>query len=103
MAIPGCFSELKFEKCGNLCGCTHSQGNCKILKMIDFVVARNSTSIVPQVEFVHYMLLMQLGKHALQISCQHFNSILKQPHKRMEQIEYSFAACINVYSLLVFL
>ena len=43
--ICSCFSELKLEKCGNLCEGTPIQGNCKILKIIDYVVARNSIFI----------------------------------------------------------
>ena len=50
MVTPACFSELKFEKCGNRCECTPIQGNCKILKMLDYVVARNSTSIAHNVD-----------------------------------------------------
>ena len=43
--IPTCFSELKLENCENLCECTPIEDNYKILKMIDYVVAKNSTSI----------------------------------------------------------
>ena len=43
--IPTCLSELKLENCGNLYERTPIQDNCKILKMIDYVMARNSTSI----------------------------------------------------------
>ena len=41
--IHSSFSELKLEKSRNLCECI--QGTYNILKFIDYVVARNSTSI----------------------------------------------------------
>ena len=55
-------SELKLEKCGNRCKCTHIQGNCKILKIIDYVLARNSTSITHKQNFLQYIILMLLRK-----------------------------------------
>ena len=45
IVIPSSLSELKLEMCGNLGECTHIQGNCKIMKIIDYVVVRNATSI----------------------------------------------------------
>ena len=45
IVIPSSLSELKLEKCRNLYECTYIQGNCKILKIIDYVAAKNSTSI----------------------------------------------------------
>ena len=49
--LPGCYTSwwssllVSQLKCGNLCECTPIQGNFKILKIIDYVVARNSTCI----------------------------------------------------------
>ena len=47
IVIPSCFSQLKSEKCGNLCECTQHIQGIKVketLKIIDYVVPRNSTS-----------------------------------------------------------
>ena len=39
------FLSVKLEKCANLCECTSIEGNCNILVITDYVVARNSTAI----------------------------------------------------------
>ena len=60
--ISTCFSELKLENCGKLCECKPIQDNCKILKMMDYVVARNSTSIV-EICWVHSFDVVGTNMH----------------------------------------